>query len=422
MKRTGIIIKFEYLGYVKAKSFVITTLIFAILLLLATSIPSFAGLLSGTAEKVTGGESKAVVLLGPNVFDKSSGQGLEAEYLGALTKGTKWTDGNAKKIKQEDLKGLVEENDYDFAFYYDGGTDYDYYARGDNLGAYDQVAVLDALVTEAAKEEALLGVPEDVRNDVEEISGITASCNLISIGGEAGDNFWICYVFAMFLYFVLMMYGNFVTSSVVTEKTSKTMELLITAAKPIELMMGKVFGVGLAALTQVGFIILSVGTGLALNLDKWKEFQPGIWSLLTESKLSISLVVFAVVLFLLGYFFYAFIYAALGSTVSKPEEAATVTVLPIMLLIAAFLLSFLSFGLNKAIVAVLSYIPPFTPFIMMNRYVRGDAGLTSMLIGIAVLFAGVMLVAWVAAKIYRVGVMMYGKPMGLVSLIKTMRQ
>jgi ABC-2 type transport system permease protein len=419
MKRTGTIIKFEYLTYVKAKSFIITTAVLVVLILVLSNLPNFSSLFAGKGGNIIGGDTKAVVLLGDEVKDGPAAQIFSKNSLAEIAKDTEWVDGNAKSLAQGDLKKLVKEGEYDAAFYYNGGVNYEFYATGSNLSVYAPMETLDVLVTEAAKQEAMADVPDDIRANVSNISAIAAKGEFISIGGDAGDNFWICYIFSIFLYMVLVMYGNFVTSSVVTEKTSKTMELLITAAKPIELMFGKVLGVGLAGLTQVGTIVAAVVVGLFFNLEKWKDFQPSVFKLITESNLSISPVVFLIIMFILGYFFYAFIYAGLGSTVSKPEEAATVTVLPMILLVLGFILSIWSFSLNKSIVAVLSYIPPFTPFVMMNRYAMGDAGIMSMVIGLAVLFAAVLLAAWVAAKIYRVGVMMYGKPMGLVTLIKT---
>ena len=114
--------------------------------------------------------------------------------------------------------------------------------------------------------------------------------------------------------------------------------------------------------------------------------------------------------FLLGFFLYAFLVAAFASTVTRPEEAATVVTLPMVLILAALMLGFLTlFGVaGKALIAVLSYVPFFTPITMLARYAIGDAGTSQLLIGAGIMAAAIVVIAILASKIFRMGVMLYG--------------
>jgi len=201
------------------------------------------------------------------------------------------------------------------------------------------------------------------------------------------------------------------------------MELLITAAKPIDLMVGKVLGVGLAALTQFASMVLAVAAGIAVNMPFWKASGSSLYELVSSSNISGGLLAFLLLFFFLGFFLFSFMIAALSSTVSRQEEAATILTLPMLLLSGALGLGFVSLAgvLNKTLVAVLSYIPFFTPFVMISRYNIGDASLLEAAIGCVVLAAGVVLIAWLAAKIYRVGVMMYGTTPKLGEIFKMLR-
>jgi ABC-2 type transport system permease protein len=131
------------------------------------------------------------------------------------------------------------------------------------------------------------------------------------------------------------------------------------------------------------------------------------------------LFVFFVLFFVIGYFLYAFICAAVGSTASRVEDAGSVSTLPMMLATGAFIVSLLSMSnIEATFVEVLSFIPFFTPWIMFARLCMASSTFGDAAIALAILVASVICVGWLASKIYRVGVMMYGKPMKLVSALK----
>ncbi|GHU62715.1 hypothetical protein AGMMS49983_04690 [Clostridia bacterium] len=411
MKYIGEVFKFEYKGFVGAKSFRVVTIIFVCALLILTFLPEVVhtiGSLSDGTDKAE--KTAAVFVLGEDARDSELYTNVFTTDILAQVVPAKWTDGTKEGLTDAQLKEKVGAGDYLFALYYNGGSGFKFYAPGNMLSAYTSLTPLTAYITEVARQAATSELPEGVREDVARVAAINAVPEIVDIGGNAENNFWIGYVLMFFLFYVIMGYSNAVSGAVVTEKTSKAMELLITVAKPVHLMVGKVLGIGFASLTQVAAMVAAAGIGIAVNLPKWKELSPGLFDMLMSSNVSGSLIGILLVYFFLGFFVYAFLAAAMGSTVSKPEEAASIMTMPMLLLAGGMILGFLTLSgvLNKTLAAGLSYVPFFTPFCMISRYTLGDAGSGSLALGVIVLAVSVCVVAWIAAKIFRMGVMLYG--------------
>jgi ABC-2 type transport system permease protein len=422
--RIPIVLKFEYIGYISAKSYKVMAILFAVLIIGLSFVPRIMSIVSEGGGEKEASETAIFLITGDAVGDPTVKQLFTGAALSQVMPTAKWVDGNEQGYTEATLKTAVEKGWADIAISYGGGASYKFFAPGNKLSAYTAMGPVGELVTYVAQQQAIAQLPADVQQRTSEIAQIVAEPELVEIGGNAENNFWIGYVLMFLLFYMIMGYSNFVSTSVVSEKSSKTMELLITAAKPFDLMVGKVVGVGLAALTQMAIILAAAVVGISANLSFWQEKYQGLFDLITTTNVSPALAVWIVVFFFLGFFLYAFLFAALSSTVSKAEEAASIITLPMMLLVLAFALGFISLSgaLSKTLVVVLSYVPFFTPFVMVSRYCLGDVSMLGLIIGVLILLAGVLLVAWIAAKIYRVGVMMYGRPMKLIGLIKTLRQ
>jgi ABC-2 type transport system permease protein len=217
------------------------------------------------------------------------------------------------------------------------------------------------------------------------------------------------------------MYGQYTLISVVTEKSSKAMELLITSAKPLRLMFGKVFGTGCAGLTQFGAVLLCAAVSMAANMRGWEALSPEVAGVI-GSTLSAGLLLYAVAFFLLGFFSYAFIYAAMGSTVSRIEDASAVATIPMILVVATFMVSLSGMmAPNAGYVRACSFVPFLSPMVMFVRVCMTETPLYEVLAALALNCAYVFCSGWVSAKIYRVGVMLYGnapKPRDLIRYIR----
>ncbi|MDR1028139.1 MAG: ABC transporter permease [Clostridiales Family XIII bacterium] len=422
MKRIGMVFAFEYMGYLKNKTFRVTTVVLLAIIILAAFFPQIRGAFQKITSGGDDGNDMALLIVSGEAASGESTSFANADALTEITVGYEWETGDVS----DDPKEAVAEEGYDVALVYDGGASYRLYGSSYDFGLYGLIEVLDSYFTNADRETALRDLSPDARSAAEQVLGITVSGEIVSVSGadagdgaDAGTNFFLSYILLYLLFMVMIMYGQFVISSVVNEKSTKAMEILITSAKPIQLMFGKVLGVGCAAMTQLLLIIAAAVAGLFLNFGNWKEQMPDIASGIESTNLSPSLVIFFLLFFAGGYLLYAFIYAGLGSTVSKIEDAGAVTTLPQIFVIIAFFISVFGMtNLDAIYVKVLSYIPFFSPFIMFARVCMGEADYLHGVIALLILAPTIILFAWLAAKIYRIGVMMYGKPLKLKEIFK----
>jgi ABC-2 type transport system permease protein len=238
--------------------------------------------------------------------------------------------------------------------------------------------------------------------------------------GEEKDTmgtFWVSYFLALILYMAIFMYGSIIMRGVIEEKSSKVVEVLLSSLKPFQLMLGKILGIGAVGLTQ--FSIWAV-FGFATT-----HFSKSIIPVGAEfSLVSIPTYVFVyfVVFFILGYFLYATFYAAVGSMVNSEKEAQQL-VMPItmFLILPLLLLIFIIRSPDSALSVGLSLFPLFAPIIMMLRVSVLLPPFIQIAAAIVLLILAVLLMAWLAAKIYRVGILMYGKRPKFGEIIRWLR-
>jgi ABC-2 type transport system permease protein len=242
---------------------------------------------------------------------------------------------------------------------------------------------------------------------------------------EAGSKsltatYWPVYMVTFMLYLLIYMFGSNVAVSVSVEKGSRVKEILITKVKPVQLLFGKVFGVGLAGILQFAIIVGAVylilkvsGTGGVLELFG----MPVDFSILGGTTIMLL-----TLFFILGYFFFAALFAATGSMVSRSEEINQVT-LPISILLIAGLIVAMFAMLNPdGILAVIgSYIPFFTPFVMFARIGASDLTALEIVIPTLILFVSTLAACWLSAKIYQVGVLLYGQKLNPKLLYKAIK-
>jgi ABC-2 type transport system permease protein len=427
MRKIKAVLGFEYLGYIKSKSFIVSTIIFVAVILVVSQVPRLMGTFGDIGSVIGGGEKKSALIVVSGEAEQSGSAGaLDPETLGTVTGGTyvwtvynrsEWVDSKAEQEPQK----LISDGKYAVVVEYDGGSSYNIYGTGQDFMLLSLPMMLDPVFTGVAREAKMEGLPPAERAGVEGVLDTTVSGEISTVGGgEAENNFWLAYVMLYVLFMSIIMYGQFIVNAVINEKSSKMMELLVTSARPMELMFGKVFGVGLAAFTQIAAIIVAAGVAIALNFATWMKQMDGFGDMVAEMNISGGLFVFFVLFFVAGYFLYAFICAAVGSTASRVEDAGSVSTLPMMLSTAAFIVSMVSMSnIDALYVKVLSFIPFFSPWIMFARLCMASATFGEAAIAVLILVASLIGMGWLAARIYRVGVMMYGKPMKLVSAIKS---
>ena len=215
----------------------------------------------------------------------------------------------------------------------------------------------------------------------------------------------LVYVLLFLIYFAVILYASMIATEVATEKSSRVMEILISSVSPIKHMFGKILGIGLLSLTQLGLLLVVGYYSITSN-----DSLTSMGGFLGFSDVSISTIIYAVVFFILGYFLYATLAALLGSLVSRIEDVNQMITPMTFLIIAGFMIAM--FGLNSpdtTFVTITSYIPFFTPMLMFMRVGMLTLPVWEPILGIAVLLLSIIILAVFGARVYKGGVLMYGK-------------
>jgi ABC-2 type transport system permease protein len=224
-------------------------------------------------------------------------------------------------------------------------------------------------------------------------------------GGFAG--FILAYALFFLLYLVIILYGQQVLNGVIEEKSSRSMEVLVSSVKPFELMLGKLLGIGSVGLSQLAVWFGTLAVLTAPGLVSAMTFLPDGFDV---PGVTLTLGVNFFLCFVLGFFFYASIYAAIGSAFNNLQEAQQVAgVAVIFLIIPMVLIVPVANDPDATWVAAMSMIPLFTPLLMLLRVAVKVPPLWQMVVGYGLTFLAVGAILWIAGRIYRVGILMYGK-------------
>lgn len=245
--------------------------------------------------------------------------------------------------------------------------------------------------------------------------------------GEEPDNLGPRYLIAtalvVLMFMAIITYGQWVATSVAEEKASRVMELLITAATPRQLLLGKVMGAGGAGLIQYVAVVGAALLGLVVAPLLSGILNQGAGDGAVDLTALNPGVLLVVGLFFIGGFgLYATLYAALGSTASRQEEVQNITGPMIIVGVAGYLIAFAALNVPDADwVKALSFVPFFSPYLIPIRMVMGQIAPWEIGLAFLLLMAGAAVALWVAARIYSAGVLLYGQKAGLRSVWRAVR-
>lgn len=247
------------------------------------------------------------------------------------------------------------------------------------------------------------------------------------------------------LYMFLLLYGQMVMTSIIEEKNNRVLELMVSSVKPLHLMLGKIIGVGLVAVVQVviwGVLICAMSMFLlpaimpdalaqqvaAINAGSFDATATGFDPDMLQAIAALSSVgyiakMFAFMLLFLigGFLFYASIFAAIGSAVDNIQDASQLQTFAIIPIILALVFAMtVAADPNSTLALWLSVIPFTSPMVMLAR-IPFDIATWQIVLSVVVLYISFVAMAWVAAKIYRIGIFMYGKKPTITDLVRWMR-
>ena len=409
MKQFGKILKFELKGYLRNKVFVGITIFLVVAIAVVMFIPNIIAAFESDDE----GDVTPTDLPTMLVY-------AEDENLSAIVKeyfGNAFVDYNVKVAEGsvDDLKNDIISGNAECAFVMNSASSYTYYVN--NLSMYDMnTEVANTVLQEVYRINAMVQnglTPEQAG----EIMSVQIESGTETLGKDQMQNFFYTYIMIFALYMVILLYGQMVATNVATEKSSRAMEVLVTSAKPTSMMFGKVLASCIAGFSQ---LVLVFGTAILLyNVNKEALSNPLIASIFD---IPIELFIYLIVFFVLGFLIYAFMFGAIGSTASKLEDINT-SVMPItFLFIIAFMVvmfSMASGSVDNTAMLVCSYIPFTSPMAMFTRICMSTVAWYEIAISIAILIGSTVGIGVLSAKIYRVGVLLYGMPPKFSTIMKT---
>lgn len=302
------------------------------------------------------------------------------------------------------------------------GAKLDY--QGDNATSQKAMITLYTAVTMAVQTVRALdaGLPPA------KLAGVLGPVNLESrhtTGEKPGTSgqalLIISYAVLIVLYMAIVLYASNVMRSVVQEKTNRVVEIMAAAAKPRALMVGKILGVGSVGLLQLGLWVAMAVTTMTYRSTILGVFgvAAGDWSVPPMQAADVAVIL---AYFLLGYFLYASLFASIGAMVSSDQEAQQAQTPVVMLLVIPMAsMSVVSSNPRGLAAEVFTLIPLSSPVLMPMRWMLGGASVASLLLSLALLALTTALVAVLAGRIYRTGILMLGKRPGLGELWRWLR-
>ncbi len=405
MRDILIVMKFTIKDMVKRKSFLISTLIILLLIIIGFNIPNIIDSINGedTADKI-------LIVDNQNIFE-----------------------GNLELLKQMNLNFDIEIKQ----------------ARYDEIKQQiENDKIYGAIIIEKQEENVKIRyivesmtmiqeVPEDLINTFntlytnmqinklglteEEIQSITPNFEFSieqTDEEEASGNIFAMMIMSLLLFYAIYFCAYQVSSSITTEKTSKIMETLVTSTSPRTIVLGKTIGIGIVGLLQM---VLIVSTAL-ISAKAFLKSEL-LESILDMSNITPYLGIITIIYFILGYFAYALLYALTGSTVSKPEDIQSAnTPVALITVIGFYLAYFTMMNPTSELNVIASLLPISSPFCMPFRIMMGLADGTSVVISIAILIITILVISKIAIKIYSNAILNYGTKMSFKDIINTYKE
>lgn len=401
MKDLFTVIKFTMKDMVKRKSFIVSTIIFLVMIVVGFNIPQIL-------KKIKGEDigSKLIIVDENNVFEGSleTLKDIDTRYNIEIA-----------EIRYEEIKEKIEDGDIESAIIIekqDENIKVRYIVKNTTMldgMPEDLISAINTLYSNL--QISKLGLTE------EQLKSITPNFEFSLEQTEeekANGNIFAMMLLSIVLFYAIYFCAYQVSSSITTEKTSKIIETLVTSTAPKTIVLGKTIGIGVVGLLQM---ILLVGTAL---ISAKVFLEPGILeNIIDISTITPYLGMVTILYFILGYLTYALLYALTGSTVSKPEDIQSASGPVAMLAVIGFYLSYFTIMNPTSQLNVFASIFPISsPFCMPFRVMMGLANTTDVLISIVVLIITILVIAKVTIKIYSNAILNYGTKMGIKDIIK----
>ena len=393
MKRFGTVFAFEAKSFLRKKSFLITTLVLMLIIFGVWFAPRIISLFNSDppAEDAVRSDAEGFVLLSD---DFTREEFIDKGYIF-------YPD-------EEAMRKDLEEKKLSSGFVIRGLHAFDVLFQDRQLGnvQFEQdFAVL--------RENRILEKMNVDTESYRQLVDVPVQKNYTVLGTDGFSNYPITYIFIFIFYFLVIFYGNVISTSVAREKSDRTMELLITSTDTNSLLFGKVLGAGVIGVLQFSLLIVSALAGYFLNKDAF-----GI-DISQFVQVGTKELVYFILFTIIGYFLFLFLYAGLGSAVSKVEDVSSSTTPITLTLVAVYMVAVFGMSMpDRTFFKIASFIPFSSPMIMPSR-----ANLTSVpdiqvMISLGILILTSVFLGVFAARIYRMGTLNYGNRLSFKRMFK----
>lgn len=417
MNRIYLIIAREYAERVRRKSFIITTILMPVLMIGLMAAPTLIVLFTGTSQK-----DIAVVDNSHSIIQSLDGNG-SISFIDV-------TDSDISSLKADEQYEAILVIAEDIIDNPSNMTLYTHDAASMQDEQFITSQIEDIIERRRIERYNINGLDSIVST-----LQVESSIDVIRINGDSEENtssivsYVIGMVMVMMLYVFIMLYGQMVMTSVVEEKSNRVLEIIVSSVQPHHIMIGKITGVALVALTQIAIwcaMLLAAGGGMGTLLPTMpaESMDSDVMTAiaqLTDLGYLAPLLALMTLFFIGGFLFYSSIYAAIGSAVDNIQDASQLSAFGVIPIVLAMLIAMAAVADPNSSLAVITSIIPFTsPIVMMARLPFGIPlwqPITSLIV-LTISFAAML---WLSAKIYRVGIFMYGKKPSPKDIIKWIR-
>ena len=406
MQQFFTVFKYEFKKIVRSKGYLISTGIMAIILAGVFFLPQLISDL-----KLFNSDNNTPVALIKTDYTKSETlvQTIHAalpDYEVKLT--DKSTDEAKQEVIDDKAKFFVEANH--------NLTEVTEYSKiGFSDASVREVQSIDTIIKNRRQAD-LLAEQNLAPSAIAKVLNPDVKINLETVNKNGAASVIYTFVLIYALYMAITFYGSHVMNSVVTEKTSRAMEVLATSVKPNALLFGKIISTSLAGLIQIAAIIIEAFICVKISSANNPSFPVNQ----IISNIPTQILVYMLIFFLLGFLIYSFLYGAFASTVSKIDELGS-AVMPVQIIIIfTFFVTMSAINSGNADTpfnVFLSYFPFTAPMMMFTRAIISNVSTLEIILSILVLIVSTYFIGWLSARIYRVGILMYGEKPNFIKLM-----
>ena len=406
MQQFFTVFKYEFKKIVLSKGYLISTGIMAIILAGVFFLPQLISDL-----KLFGSADNTPVALIKTDYAKSDTL-VQTIHAALPDYEVKLTDKSTEEAKQEVIddkaKFFIEANH--------NLTEVTEYSKiGFSDASVREVQSIDTIIKNRRQTD-LLAEQNLAPSAIAKVLNPDVKINLETVNKNGAASVIYTFVLIYALYMAITFYGSHVMNSVVTEKTSRAMEVLATSVKPNALLFGKIISTSLAGLIQIAAIIIEAFICVKISSVNNPDFPVNQ----IISNIPTQILVYMLIFFLLGFLIYSFLYGAFASTVSKIDELSS-AIMPVQIIIVFTFIATMS-AINSGNAdtpfnVFLSYFPFTAPMMMFTRAIISNVSTLEIILSILVLIISTYFIGWLSARIYRVGILMYGEKPNFIKLM-----